>query len=236
VLWVDWRMMKTKGGRALLALRENSRVAATLGVNVKMYLVFGFAVAGVFAGIGGALYAHLNGFVDPTRFDLNFAFLLVLMTVAGGLRNRTGIVIASAVTALMDLIIRKVPGFQNRLQDLDTTIPWLAIIIGVVVLGIGIYRRRVPMLVVGAVLAGLGILILSPAEVPLIEPQINQWPALTAGTFRLVLLPLIVVTTLITAPGGLGQQIRPIQHWLAGHRFDLHVGHVEEVEVSDVRA
>jgi branched-chain amino acid transport system permease protein len=236
VLWVDWRMMKTKGGRALLALRENSRVAATLGINVKMYLVFAFAVAGVFAGIGGALYAHLNGFVDPTRFDLNFAFLLVLMTVAGGLRNRTGIVIASAFTALLDLIIRKVPGFQNRLEDLDTTIPWLAIIIGVIVLGIGIYKRRIPMLVVGALLAGLGILILSPAEVPLIEPQINQWPALTAGTFRLVLLPLVVVTTLITAPGGLGQQIRPIQHWLAGHRFDLHVGHVEEVEVSDVRA
>ena len=236
VLWIDWRMMKTKGGRALLALRENSRVAATLGINVKMYLVFGFAVSGVFAGIGGALYAHLNGFVDPTRFDINFAFLLVLMTVSGGLRSRTGIVIASAVTALLDLFIRKIPGFQDRLEELHTTIPSLAIIIGAIVLGVGIRKRRVPMIVVGAVLAALGALILSPVEVPLIEPQINQWPALTAGTFRLLVLPLIVVTTLITAPGGLGQQIRPIQHWLAGHRFDLHVGHVEEVEVSDVRA
>jgi branched-chain amino acid transport system permease protein len=236
VLWVDWRMMKTKGGRALLALRENSRVAATLGVNVKMYLLFGFMVSGVFAGIGGALYAHLNGFVDPTRFDINFAFLLVLMTVAGGLRNRSGIVIASAITALMDLFIRKIPGAQHRLQDLEHTIPWVAILVGAALLGVGVYRKRYVMVGIGAALAVLGIAILSPAEVPLIEPQIRQWPALTAGTFRLLLLPLIVMVTLITAPGGLGQQIRPIQHWLAGHRFDPHVGHVEEVEVSDVRA
>lgn len=236
VLWIDWRMMKTKGGRALLALRENSRVAATLGVNVKLYLLFGFMVSGVFAGVGGALYAHLNGFVDPTRFDINFAFLLVLMTVAGGLRNRTGIVIASAVTALLDLLIRKIPGFQQRLEDLQHTIPWVAIIVGAALLGTGVYKKRYLLAGIGAALAILAILILSPAEVPLIEPQLRQWPALTAGTFRLLLLPLIVVVTLITAPGGLGQQIRPIQHWLSGHRFDLHVGHVEEVEVSDVRA
>ena len=237
VLWVDWRMMKTKGGRALLALRENSRVAATLGVNVKLFLLFGFMVSGVFAGIGGALYAHMNGFVDPTRFDLNFAFLLVLMTVAGGLRNRTGIVIASAITALMDLFIRKIPGFQHRLQDLDHTIPWVAIIVGVVLIATALRRSRsLVMIAVGGVLFVLGVLVLSPVNVPLIEPQIHQWPALTSGTFRLIVLPLIVLVTLITAPGGLGQQIRPIQHWLAGHRFDLHVGHVEEVEVSDVRA
>ena len=36
VLWIDWRMMRTKSGRALLALRENPRVAATFGVNVKV--------------------------------------------------------------------------------------------------------------------------------------------------------------------------------------------------------
>jgi len=236
VLWVDWRMMKTKGGRALLALRENSRVAATLGINVKAYLLVGFAVSGVFAGIGGALYAHLNGFVDPTQFNFNLAILLVLMTVAGGLRNRTGIIISSAVVALIELFIRKIPGFEDALENLPDTIPTLAIVIGVVIVAIGLRSKRVPMAIGGAVLALLAIAILSPVEVPLLEPHLNQFPALTAATFRLLILPLVVLTTLVTAPGGLGQQIRPIQHWIAGHRFDLHVGHVEEVEVSDVRA
>lgn len=236
VLWIDWRMMKTKGGRALLALRENSRVAATLGINVKAYLLYGFAVSGVFAGVGGALFAHLNGFVDPTQFNFNLALVLVLLTVAGGLRNRTGIVISAAVTALLDLFIRKIPGFEGALEDLEKTIPITAIAVGVLVLAVGARRRRLPLLIGGAALAVLAVVVLSPAEVPLIEPQIRQWPALTAPTFRILLLPIIVVVTLVTAPGGLGQQIRPIQRWIAGHRFDLHAGHVEEVTISDVRA
>lgn len=236
VLWIDWRMMRTKGGRALLALRENSRVAATFGIDVKAYLLYGFAVSGVFAGVGGALFAHLNGFVDPTQFNFNLALVLVLMTVAGGLRNRTGIVISAAVTALLDLFIRKVPGFENALEDLETTIPITAVAIGLLVIAVGARHRKLPMVVGGAVLAVLAIAILSPAEVPLLEPQIRQWPALTAPTFRILLLPIIVVVTLVTAPGGLGQQIRPIQRWIAGHRFDLHAGHVEEVTISDVRA
>ena len=236
VLWVDWRMMKTKGGRALLALRENSRVAATLGVNVKGYLLLGFAVSGVFAGIGGALYAHLNGFVDPTEFNTQLALLLVLMTVVGGLRNRTGIVISAALTVLLDLFIRKIPGVEDALHNLRHTIPIVAIVLGVLIVGVSARRRRLVPAAVGAGLVVLAAVILSPAEVPLLEPQLNQLPALTASTFRLVILPVVVLVTLVTAPGGLGQQIRPIQRWLAGHRFDLHSGHVEEVHVSDVRA
>ena len=125
ILWIDWRMMRTKGGRALLALRENPRVAATLGINVKAYQILGFAVSGVFAGIGGALYAHLNGFVDPSLFDFQMAIVFVLMTVAGGLRNRTGIVISAAFTALLDLLIGRIgPVRCRRAGDL---VGWQAV-------------------------------------------------------------------------------------------------------------
>ena len=46
VLWIDWRMMRTKRGRALLALRENPRVAATFGVNVRILTLFAFVRLG----------------------------------------------------------------------------------------------------------------------------------------------------------------------------------------------
>jgi branched-chain amino acid transport system permease protein len=96
VLWVDWRLMKTKGGRALLAVRENPRVAATFGADVKAYTLMAFVVAGVFAGLGGALLAHNDTFVVRDLFNFQLALLFVIMTVIGGLRNRTGVVIASA--------------------------------------------------------------------------------------------------------------------------------------------
>jgi branched-chain amino acid transport system permease protein len=236
VLWVDWRLMRTKAGRALLALRENSRVAATFGVDVKAYLVLGFAISGVFAGIGGALYAHLNGFVDPNEFSLQLALLLVLMTVVGGLRNRTGIVIASAFTALTDLLIRKTPGFEEALRDLPTTIPVVVVVVGVGLLVGGALCRRVAFVVTGGVLVVLAALVLSPAEVPLLEPHLHQLPDLTPPLFRLLVLPVVVVATLAAAPGGLGQQIRPVQRWLAGHRFEWHSDAATEVVSADVRA
>jgi branched-chain amino acid transport system permease protein len=236
VLWVDWRLLRTKAGRALLALRENSRVAATFGVDVKAYLVLGFAISGVFAGIGGALYAHLNGFVDPNEFSLQLALLLVLMTVVGGLRNRTGIVIASALTALTDLLIRKTPGFEEALRDLPTTIPVVVIVIGAGLVAGGAFRHRLPLLAIGGALVVVAALVLSPVEVVLLEPHLHQLPNLTPPLFRLLVLPVVVVVTLATAPGGLGQQIRPIQRWLAGHRFEWHSSGSTEVERTDVRA
>jgi branched-chain amino acid transport system permease protein len=101
VLFFDWRLTSSKGGRAMLALRENPRVAATWGVNVKAYTVLAFAVSGMFAGLGGALLAHRDTNVVANPFGLNLALVFILMTVIGGLRNRAGVVVGSAFFALL---------------------------------------------------------------------------------------------------------------------------------------
>lgn len=102
VLWLDWRLMRTKGGRALQALRENPRVASSFGINVKAYTLLAFVTSGVFAGIGGALLAQNNTLIVPTSFNFQLALIFVLMTVVGGLRNRIGVVIGSVFFALME--------------------------------------------------------------------------------------------------------------------------------------
>ncbi|HUR48315.1 MAG TPA: branched-chain amino acid ABC transporter permease [Acidimicrobiales bacterium] len=236
VLFVDWRMMQTKAGRALLALRENPRVAATFGINVRAYTVLGFGVAGLFAGIGGALLAHLNGFVDSTEFSFQLALVFVLMTVVGGLRNRTGIIIGSAFFALLDLLIRKVPGLEHRLADLDVTIPVVLAVAGLVLAVLGGLGRHWIRAGIGVAIGLVGILILSPMTVPVIENQINEFPILVPETFALVVGPVLLLVTLVMYPGGIGQQIRPIQHWLSGHKFDIHVGGEADVQITDVRA
>jgi len=101
VVFLDWRLIASKGGRALLALRENPRVAATWGINVKAYTVLGFAISGLFAGLGGALLAHRDTNVVANPFGLNLALVFILMTVIGGLRNRAGVVVGAAFFALL---------------------------------------------------------------------------------------------------------------------------------------
>ena len=179
VVWVDWRLMKTKGGRALLALRENPRVAATYGADVKAYTLMAFVVAGVFAGLGGALLAHNDTFVVRDLFNFQLALVFVIMTVVGGLRNRTGVVVGSAFFALVGYFFDKLFGH------------------GLSVPGLKVLPKEYAPIVIG---------------------------------------PMLLLFTLTRHPGGVGQQIRPVQRWLRGGRFSFKDTHDAEVRVSDVRA
>lgn len=138
VLWIDWRLMRTKSGRALLALRENPRVAATFGVNVKLLTLFAFVLSGVFAGLGGALLAHNDGRVDPATWDFNLALVFVIMTVVGGLRSRAGVVIGSAFFALLGYFQGRFTLFQDALNAIpgapDLTTEIAPLVIGPVLL------------------------------------------------------------------------------------------------------
>jgi len=102
VLWLDWRLTRSKGGRALAALRENPRVASSYGINVKAYILLAFAVSGIFAGVAGSLMAHHDEVIVGSSFDFRLALLFILMTVVGGLRDRVGVVIGSAFFALLE--------------------------------------------------------------------------------------------------------------------------------------
>ena len=233
VLYADWRLMKTKGGRALLALRENPRVAQTFGIDVKAYTLVGFAVAGVFAGIGGALLAHRDEVVSPIGFDFSLALLFVLMTVVGGLRNRTGIVIGSALFALLKTLVEEVPGFERTLARWDLTVPVLLVLVGAVM----VWRvRDVRVRAAGAVLGLVGLLVLSPVAVPWLEDRLAEMPVLTPERASGVVGPVLLLLVLTRLPGGIGQLVAPLQHWLRGERWDWGVGRVKEVQITDVRA
>ena len=134
VVWVDHRMMRTKGGRALLALRENPRVAATFGVNVKAFTLLAFMVSGIFAGLGGALLAHNDTFVVAEIYNFRLALVFVIMTVVGGLRSRPGVIIGSAFFALLGFLIEKFHIIEVALEKIPLA-PTLTAEIAPLVLG-----------------------------------------------------------------------------------------------------
>ena len=236
VLYADWRLMRSKGGRALLALRENPRVAATFGINVKIYTLVGFVIAGVFAGIGGALLAHRDEVVNSVGFDFPLALLFVLMTVVGGLRSRTGIVIGASIFALLKMLVEEVPGFERALARWDVTLPIIVLLAGALALGSGIRRSSRGTTIAGGVLVVLAALVLSPATIPFLEDRLAEIPVLTPERASGVVGPVVLLLVLTRLPGGIGQLVRPIQRWVAGHRFDWASGKVKEVTITDVRA
>lgn len=133
VLLVDWRMMRTKSGRSLLALRENPRVASTFGINVRVATLFAFVVSGVFAGLAGALIAHNDTFVSPDVWNFNLALVFIIMTVVGGLRSRAGLVIGGAFFALMPYLLERIPGIDSFLENIpgpNLTVELAPLVIG----------------------------------------------------------------------------------------------------------
>jgi branched-chain amino acid transport system permease protein len=109
-LLIDWRLLRTKAGRAIVALRNDERVAATLGINVTAFKLLAFVVGGFLAGMAGSLFAHWNQFVQAEDFELRRALVWVLMAVVGGLGSRAGVVIGSAFFALFDFIVADIAG------------------------------------------------------------------------------------------------------------------------------
>jgi branched-chain amino acid transport system permease protein len=101
VLLIDWRLVATKAGRAMQALRESPQVAANYGVNVRGYTLLAFAVAGFYAGVAGALFAsrRMNVVAEDFQFAL-IALPYLIVTIVGGLRRRGGIVLFAMLYVL----------------------------------------------------------------------------------------------------------------------------------------
>lgn len=118
VLWVDWRLTRTKVGRALGAVRENERVAAAFGVNVTAFKLLAFVLSGAIAGLAGALFAYRFENVTGEDFDFFLALTFVLMTVVGGLRSRVGVVIGSAFFALLEYLLETIGPVHSLLEAL----------------------------------------------------------------------------------------------------------------------
>jgi ABC-type branched-subunit amino acid transport system permease subunit len=97
-VYFDWRLLRSKVGRALLALKENERVAEAFGVNVTGYKLLAFTFSGLLAGVAGAMFAYFSGSVVGNNFGFStFLFLtFVLMVVVGGAGSRVGVIVGSA--------------------------------------------------------------------------------------------------------------------------------------------
>jgi branched-chain amino acid transport system permease protein len=96
VLAFDWQLMRTRAGRAIRALRDNERVAASWGINVTAYKLLAFTISGVIAAIGGALFASIEQVVVSPDFEFLVALNLLILVVIGGVANRWGVLLGAA--------------------------------------------------------------------------------------------------------------------------------------------
>ncbi|MCG8683916.1 MAG: branched-chain amino acid ABC transporter permease [Desulfobacterales bacterium] len=83
-------LLKTKYGRALVAVRDNDRAADAMGMHPGLTKVYAFALAGFFAGVAGALHAYVYRGVGFESFTLHESVGYLAMAIVGGLGTLNG--------------------------------------------------------------------------------------------------------------------------------------------------
>jgi len=103
-------LIKTKVGRAFVALRDADIAAETMGVNLMYYKTLAFAVSAFYTGIAGGLYAFVLRFIEPELFGLFMSILFLAMVVVGGLGSIFGAIAGACLLSYMDLELRNILG------------------------------------------------------------------------------------------------------------------------------
>lgn len=105
-----YTFMKSRHGRAILAIREDEIAAEASGIKTTYYKTLGFVYSAFFAGIAGGMYAHYIGILGAKYFDFNKSIDILVMVVLGGLGSFTGSAIAATVLTVLPEVLR---GFND---------------------------------------------------------------------------------------------------------------------------
>ena len=104
-------------GRAFAAVRDRDIAAEVMGVDLTRYKILAFAVSSFYAGVAGALYFTVTGFVDPTSFNLLLSILFIAMVVIGGASSIAGSIMGAAFVVLLPQIIDSASGWLPFIGD-----------------------------------------------------------------------------------------------------------------------
>jgi branched-chain amino acid transport system permease protein len=113
LLLFTWRIMQSRIGRAFVAMRDGEIPAQSLGIDLLTYKAMAFALSSFYAGVAGALYSGLLGFVSPEGFDLFQMIIQKAMIVVGGLGSVVGAVLGASLLVYAMEVLREFKSTQE---------------------------------------------------------------------------------------------------------------------------
>lgn len=98
-------IVRSQFGHALVGIRQNETRLNAIGYNTTRYKLIAFVIAGIFAGVAGALYAGFNRFVSTGELYWTASGQVLIMVIIGGSGTLVGPVLgAGLILVLQDLI------------------------------------------------------------------------------------------------------------------------------------
>lgn len=99
-------LRRSQLGWGLISIREDETAAACLGIPLAYYKLLAFTIGAMIAGLGGAMYAHLNYLITPRDFGFFIAVDLLIYNIVGGTRVWYGPIMGAALLTSLPEILR----------------------------------------------------------------------------------------------------------------------------------
>ena len=105
-------LVRSRSGRAIMALRDNRIAAESVGINITQYKMMAFVTSAALAGAAGALYGMNYSNLVAGKFDFNTSILVLVFVVLGGLGNIWGSIIAATVLTILPELFREFDSYR----------------------------------------------------------------------------------------------------------------------------
>ena len=134
--------IKSRMGRAWLAIRENLDLAESVGISTFRYKLVAFLMGAGLAGLVGALYAHYIGFVSPKIVDTWINVVLAAMVIIGGEGTLLGPVVGAFLLTTLPEVLRFAEGYRMLLFGVILLVVIMFAPQGIVGLAADLLKRR----------------------------------------------------------------------------------------------
>ncbi len=138
-------LMRSRLGRAFIAIRDNDRAAEAMGIDIFRYKLLAFAICTFYAGVGGALLVHYMMWAQLESFTLLDSVWYLAMIIVGGLGSIEGTIFGVLfITALKELVLVVGPMAQDHLKFLPigAASGLLLVIVGSIAIFFGVVEPR----------------------------------------------------------------------------------------------
>jgi len=113
--WFAVNIMRSKYGRAFIAIRDNDRAAEGMGIPIFKYKLLSFAISSFYAGFAGALWAYYMVSVTAEPFNLGLSVEYIAMVIIGGMGNIPGAIFGATFITLLNELLRYITGLLMNL-------------------------------------------------------------------------------------------------------------------------
>jgi branched-chain amino acid transport system permease protein len=99
-------LVRTRIGRAFIAIRDHDIAAEIIGINIFRYKLLAFAISSFYAGVTGVLYTYFLGIANYEQFQITVSIDYLAMIIIGGLGSVLGSIFGAIFVTLLPIVIR----------------------------------------------------------------------------------------------------------------------------------